>query len=138
MSTTPDGSYKLVDLPANGTVPELTAPMLAWLRDHDYVEHAQLALPNARTIRRLASQSEAKPNMSAVPKGQRNTVLHNWALGRYINHPENRTAIHDDLMERAQSVGCPNPRRKPSGGPSSTTWETDHHHGVSQPPLVVL
>jgi hypothetical protein len=107
MSTIPDGSYKLVDLPADCMVPELTEPMLAWMRDHDYVEHAKPATHDARTIRRLASQGEAKPDMSAVPEGQRNTVLHDWALGRYINHPENRTAIHDDLMERARVSGLP-------------------------------
>ena len=107
MSTITDGPYKLVDLPADGRIPELTRPMLAWLRDHDYVEHAKPTPHDARTIRRLASQGEAKPDMSAVPEGQRNTVLHDWALGRYINHPENRMNIHDDLMERARISGLP-------------------------------
>ena len=81
--------------------------MLAWLRDHDYVEHTKPTTHDTRTIRRLASQSEAKPDMSVIPEGQRNTVLHDWALGRYINHPENRTAIHDDLIERARVSGLP-------------------------------
>ena len=109
MSIVTDGSktYQLVDLPANGTIPELTEPMLAWLRDHDYMEHTKPTMHDARTIRRLASQSEAKPDMSIIPEGQRNTVLHDWALGRYINHPENRTAIHDDLIERSRVSGLP-------------------------------
>ena len=71
------------------------------------MERSKPATHDTRTLRRLASQKEAKPDMSVVPEGQRNTVLHDWALGRYINHPENRTAIHDDLVERATVSGLP-------------------------------
>ena len=106
MSHTESGDYVPVDKP-EGMVPELTEQMLAWLRDHDYVERSKPVTHDTRTIRRLASQKEAKPDMSVIPEGQRNTVLHDWALGRYINHPENRTAIHDDLMERATISGLP-------------------------------
>ena len=107
MSIVTDGPYLLVDLPADGEIPELTEPMLAWLRDHDYVERAKPITHDTRTLRRLASQKDSKPDMSVVPEGQRNTVLHDWALGRYINHPENRANIHDDLMERARISGLP-------------------------------
>ena len=104
MSHTDSGDYVPVDKP-EGMVPELTLPMLEWLRDHDYVERSKPITHDARTLRRLASQKDSKPDMSVVPEGQRNTVLHDWALGRYINHPENRTNIHDDLMERARVSG---------------------------------
>ena len=106
MSQTESGDYTPVDKPES-MVPELTEPMLAWLRDHDYMERSKPVAHDARTLRRLASQKDAKPDMSVVPEGQRNTVLHDWALGRYINHPENRTNIHDDLMERARISGLP-------------------------------
>ncbi len=107
MSTITDGVYKLVDLPEDGMIPELTEPILNWLRNHGYVEHSKPIMHDARTLRRLASQKDSKPDMSVVPEGQRNTVLHDWALGRYINHPENRTNIHDDLIERARVSGLP-------------------------------
>lgn len=107
MSTITDGVYKLVDLPEDGMIPELTEPMLNWLRDHGYVEHSKPIMHDARTLRRLASQKDGKPDMSVVPEGQRNTVLHDWALGRYINHPENRTNIHNDLIDRARVSGLP-------------------------------
>ena len=106
MSQTESGDYVPADKP-EGMVPELTEPMLAWLRDHDYVERSKPIMHDARTLRRLASQRDTKPDMSVVPEGQRNTVLHYWALGRYINHPDNRTNIHDDLMERARVSGLP-------------------------------
>ena len=107
MSIVTDGPYLLVDLPEDGTIPELTEPMLNWLRDHDYMERSKPIMHDTRTLRRLASQKDSKPDMSVIPEGQRNTVLHDWALGRYINHPENRTNIHDDLMERARVSGLP-------------------------------
>lgn len=106
MSHTESGDYVPVDKP-EGTIPELTAPMLNWLRDHDYMERSKPIMHDARTLRRLASQKDSKPDMSVVPEGQRNTVLHDWTLGRYINHPENRTNIHDDLIERALVSGLP-------------------------------
>ncbi|MDK6558109.1 hypothetical protein QP223_10880, partial [Streptococcus agalactiae] len=51
--------------------------------------------------------SEPPIDMSAVPKGSRNQVLHDWAYGRVVNHPENVERMYADLCERARKSGLP-------------------------------
>ena len=46
-------------------------------------------------------------DMSPVPKGARNQVLHDWAFGRLMNHRENAEQIFADLMERARISELP-------------------------------
>jgi hypothetical protein len=46
-----------------------------------------------------------RPDMTPVPKGQRNQTLHDWAYGRAVNHPENLRQIEADLYERGHASG---------------------------------
>ena len=55
-----------------------------------------------------AGDSSRPPvDMSPIPEGSRNTVLHAWAYGRAVNHPENWPAIRLDVFERGQLSGLP-------------------------------
>ena len=44
-------------------------------------------------------------DMSPIPEGQRNQVLHDWMYGRAANHPENWGQIRSDALERGLKSG---------------------------------
>lgn len=96
------GSYELCDLPENSQVPDLSPAMIDWMKDNGYMEEPRKRRKPNLTI---PTASEAEPDMSVVPEGQRNQVLHDWAYGRLANHPENANGIKQDLFSRGRMSG---------------------------------
>lgn len=105
MSILDKGRYSLCDTPLSGKVPELSAQMLIWLKKHGYFEEPNSSRKSSFFIPEANDNSDAEPDMSKVPEGQRNQVLHDWAYGRLANHPENKQNIQNDLMERGRLSG---------------------------------
>lgn len=104
MSLIDDGAYSLCDTPEGDTVPELSPAMLKWMKEHDYFEGGKKK-PERNFYFPTGSDKEAEPDMSKVPEGQRNQVLHDWAYGRLVNHPDNRENIKSDLFDRGRLSG---------------------------------
>lgn len=123
-STANGGRYELVDLPADGgTIPEASRELMRFLETHEYTSRPAApsvpARPTASTmldldsvmrdLDRPVSRDGGRPDMTPVPEGQRNQVLHDWAWGRLKNHPENRRRIEQDLYERGRLSGLRDP-----------------------------
>lgn len=129
-SQTHAGTYSVCDVPNGDSIPELSLALIRWLDQMDCISkpHAQQAYsptpvntasaltttsdsPLAQLLQRAnnygGDDSEPPVDMSAVPKGSRNQVLHDWAYGRVVNHPENMERIYSDLCERARKSGLP-------------------------------
>ncbi|MDF7641742.1 bifunctional DNA primase/polymerase [Bifidobacterium sp. ESL0784] len=118
-SHTTNGDYWLLDMP-NNQVPVMPKKMAQWLEDNGYVEGCDAQPRTFATPKRadtsLSSLDElltepvgnsrnGRPDMTPIPKGQRNQTLHDWAYGRLLNHPENRQAIHSDFFQRGHASG---------------------------------
>lgn len=97
------GSYQLCDVPGSGEIPELSDGMIAWLRKNGYMQTARRSSAPASRIPDISDP--VTPDMSAVPEGQRNQVLHDWAYGRLANHPDNEDNIKADLFKRGHISG---------------------------------
>ncbi|PST47271.1 hypothetical protein CPA40_00055 [Bifidobacterium callitrichos] len=110
------GTYRLLDLP-DGQPPLMPPAMVAWLREHGYVEGetpATMQPDGARPVMmrtryrstRMAGKSvRNEPDMSPVAPGSRNDTLHRWTYGRLANHPDNAARIRDDLYQRGHASG---------------------------------
>lgn len=128
-STIPAGTYDAVARPEDGRRPDLTQPMLEWFESHGYLAKP---LPSSyrgldgRTHHGAAPSTRPAPghdgfgpspapahdgfgpkpvDMSPIPEGQRNQVLHDWMYGRAANHPENWDQIRSDALERGLKSG---------------------------------
>ncbi|MFH6891916.1 bifunctional DNA primase/polymerase [Alloscardovia omnicolens] len=129
-SQTHAGTYSVCDVPNGDSIPELSLALIRWLDQMDCIVKPQTQQkfsptststtsstastamsPLAQLLQRAnnygGDDSEPPVDMSAVPKGSRNQVLHDWAYGRVINHPENVERIYSDLCERARLSGLP-------------------------------
>lgn len=110
------GTYRLLDLP-DGKPPLMPPAMIAWLREHGYVDgetSAAIRPDGARPVlmrtryrsTRMAGKSvRNEPDMTPVAPGSRNDTLHRWTYGRLANHPDNAARIRDDLYARGHASG---------------------------------
>lgn len=120
------GDYRLLDVPGETGIPELSLDMCRWLTvtpgyvlddpqqpmqpvfSHDgYVQESTKGSPSlAQLMKRGGGGSgEPQPDMTPIPPGSRNTDLHAWAYGRAINHQDNLTTIELDLYQRGRASG---------------------------------
>ena len=120
------GDYRLLDVPGETGIPELSLDMCRWLTgtpgyvlddpqqpmqpvfSHDgYVRETPKGSPSlAQLMKRGGGGSgEPQPDMTPIPPGSRNTDLHAWAYGRAINHQDNLTTIELDLYQRGRASG---------------------------------
>lgn len=127
-SQTKAGVYELCDIPNGDTVPELSMALVRWLNNLNCVTQPQtLSMPTLPASATIVTTGDMSPlsqllnkayagygenntppvDMSPVPKGARNQVLHDWAFGRLVNHRENAEQIFADLMERARISELP-------------------------------
>ena len=119
------GDYRLLDVPGETGIPELSLDMCRWLTgtpgyvlddpqqpmqpvfSHDgYVQETHKGSPSlVQLMKRGGGCGEPQPDMTPIPPGSRNTDLHAWAYGRAINHQDNLTAIELDLYQRGRASG---------------------------------
>lgn len=118
------GDYRLLDVPGETGIPELSLDMCRWLTvtpgyvlddpqqpmqpvfSHDgYVRESSKGSPSLAQLMKRGSGGEPQPDMTPIPPGSRNTDLHAWAYGRAINHQDNLTAIELDLYQRGRASG---------------------------------
>ena len=110
-------AWKLIDTTSTPAQPHpMPQALLALLDRLGFVKHEptpaerQLAAYARRAGRRDAmagfmGESTGAPDMSPIPEGQRNQVLHDWMYGRAANHPENWDQIRSDALERGLKSG---------------------------------
>ena len=118
------GDYRLLDVPGETGIPELSLDMCRWLTvtpgyvlddpqqpmqpvfSHDgYVRETTKGSPSLAQLMKRSGGGEPQPDMTPIPPGSRNTDLHAWAYGRAINHQDNLTAIELDLYQRGRASG---------------------------------
>lgn len=120
------GDYRLLDVPGETGIPELSLDMCRWLTvtpgyvlddpqqpmqpvfSHDgYVGETTKGSPSLAQLMKRGGGGggEPQPDMTPIPPGSRNTDLHAWAYGRAINHQDNLTAIELDLYQRGRASG---------------------------------
>ena len=119
------GDYRLLDVPGETGIPELSLDMCRWLTvtpgyvlddpqqpmqpvfSHDgYVRETPKGSPSlAQLMKRGGGGGEPQPDMTPIPPGSRNNDLHAWAYGRAINHQDNLTTIELDLYQRGRASG---------------------------------
>lgn len=120
------GDYRLLDVPGETGIPELSLDMCRWLTvtpgyvlddpqqpmqpvfSHGgYARETPKGSPSlAQLMKRGGGGSgEPQPDMTPIPPGSRNTDLHAWAYGRAINHQDNLTTIELDLYQRGRASG---------------------------------
>ena len=119
------GDYRLLDVPGETGIPELSLDMCRWLTvtpgyvlddpqqpmqpvfSHDgYVRETPKGSPSlAQLMKRGSGGGEPQPDMTPIPPGSRNNDLHAWAYGRAINHQDNLTTIELDLYQRGRASG---------------------------------
>ena len=120
------GDYRLLDVPGETGIPELSLDMCRWLTgtpgyvlddpqqpmqpvfSHDgYVGETPKGSPSLAQLMKRGGGGggEPQPDMTPIPPGSRNTDLHAWAYGRAINHQDNLTAIELDLYQRGRASG---------------------------------
>lgn len=108
--------WSLVSTTATPDAPHpMPESLLKLLAEYGFVKHEptpaerQLAAYTRRAGRRDAMAGfmgeTGAPDMSPIPEGQRNQVLHDWMYGRAANHPENWPQIKDDAMGRGLKSG---------------------------------
>lgn len=119
-SHTAKGDYRLLDMPKDG-IPIMPDTIADWLEANGYVEGVPASHPSSHashpSSRPLPDLDElmrdsidldgrnGHPDMTPIPEGQRNTTLHDWAYGRLLNHPDNASGIHADLLARGHASG---------------------------------
>ena len=121
------GDYRLLDVPGETGIPELSLDMCRWLTvtpgyvlddpqqpmqpvfSHGgYVRGSSKGSPSlAQLMKRGGGGGEPQPDMTPIPPGSRNNDLHAWAYGRALNHPDNWPNIRLDLFERGRLSGLP-------------------------------
>lgn len=119
------GDYRLLDVPGENGIPELSLDMCRWLTNTPgyvlddsqqlmqpvfshggYVRETPKGSPSlAQLMKRGGGGGEPQPDMTPIPPGSRNTDLHAWAYGRAINHQDNLTTIELDLYQRGRASG---------------------------------
>ena len=120
------GDYRLLDVPGETGIPELSLDMCRWLTgtpgyvlddpqqpmqpvfSHDgYVRETPKGSPSLAQLMKRGGGGggEPQPDMTPIPPGSRNTDLHAWAYGRAINHQDNLPAIELDLYQRGRASG---------------------------------
>ena len=120
------GDYRLLDVPGETGVPELSLDMCRWLTvtpgyvlddpqqpmqpvfSHDgYVRETPKGSPSLAQLMKRGGGGggEPQPDMTPIPPGSRNNDLHAWAYGRAINHQDNLTTIELDLYQRGRASG---------------------------------
>lgn len=120
------GDYRLLDVPGETGIPELSLDMCRWLTgtpgyvlddpqqpmqpvfSHDgYVRETPKGSPSLAQLMKRGGGGggEPQPDMTPIPPGSRNTDLHAWAYGRAINHQDNLTTIELDLYQRGRASG---------------------------------
>ena len=120
------GDYRLLDVPGETGIPELSLDMCRWLTgtpgyvlddpqqpmqpvfSHDgYVRETPKGSPSLAQLMKRGGGGggEPQPDMTPIPPGSRNNDLHAWAYGRAINHQDNLTAIELDLYQRGRASG---------------------------------
>lgn len=120
------GDYRLLDVPGETGIPELSLDMCRWLTgtpgyvlddpqqpmqpvfSHDgYVRETTKGSPLLAQLMKRGGGGggEPQPDMTPIPPGSRNNDLHAWAYGRAINHQDNLTAIELDLYQRGRASG---------------------------------
>lgn len=127
-STANGGRYELVDVP-DGVIPEATPQIMRFLESHEYTNTPKTSVPGPAALdldsvmrgRPAGRPSAGLPDMSPVPEGQRNQVLHDWAWGRLKNHPDNMPQIERDLYARGHASGLMDPE-------ISTIWKSICRH----------
>lgn len=110
-------AWKLIDSTSTPGQPHpMPKALLDLLDAYGFVKHEptpaerQLAAYTRRAGRRdvmagFMGESTGAPDMTPIPEGQRNQVLHDWMYGRAANHPENWDQIKDDVLERGLKSG---------------------------------
>lgn len=122
------GDYRLLDVPGETGIPELSLDMCRWLTvtpgyvlddpqqpmqpvfsNDGYVRETHKGSPSLTQLmkRSVGGGGEPQPDMTPIPPGSRNTDLHAWAYGRAANHPDNWPSIRLDLFERGRLSGLP-------------------------------
>lgn len=121
-SHTDAGDYRVAD---DHPVADMSRSMVAWLREHGYTTEKPKASHKGgdafmHTDGRTAGQRndgfspagpprpnrpQGRPAFIHPVEGERNDRLYRHYSGRYINHPEDRERIHDDLIANAAAVG---------------------------------
>ena len=120
------GDYRLLDVPGETGIPELSLDMCRWLTvtpgyvlddpqqpmqpvfSHDgYVGETPKGSPSLAQLMKRGGGGggEPQPDMTPIPPGSRNNDLHAWAYGRAINHQDNLTTIELDLYQRGRASG---------------------------------
>ena len=120
------GDYRLLDVPGETGIPELSLDMCRWLTVtpgyvlDDPQQPMQPVFSHGGCVREKPKGSpslaqlmkrggggsgEPQPDMTPIPPGSRNNDLHAWAYGRAINHQDNLTAIELDLYQRGRASG---------------------------------
>ena len=120
------GDYRLLDVPGETGIPELSLDMCRWLTvtsgyvlddpqqpmqpvfSHGgYVRETTKGSPSLAQLMKRGGGGggEPQPDMTPIPPGSRNNDLHAWAYGRAINHQDNLTAIELDLYQRGRASG---------------------------------
>ena len=109
--------WELIDATSTPAAPHpMPESLLKLLAEYGFVKHEptpaerQLAAYTRRAGRRDAmagfmGESTGAPDMTPIPEGQRNQVLHDWMYGRAANHPENWDQIRSDALERGLKSG---------------------------------
>lgn len=120
------GDYRLLDVPGETGIPELSLDMCRWLTvtpgyvlddsqqpmqpvfsNGGYVRESSKGSPSLAQLMKRGGGGggEPQPDMTSIPPGSRNTDLHAWAYGRAINHQDNLTTIELDLYQRGRASG---------------------------------
>ena len=119
------GDYRLLDVPGETGIPELSLDMCRWLTvtpgyvlddpqqpmqpvfSHGgYAKESKGSPSLAQLMKRGGGGGgEPQPDMTPIPPGSRNNDLHAWAYGRAINHQDNLTTIELDLYQRGRASG---------------------------------
>ena len=120
------GDYRLLDVPGETGIPELSLDMCRWLTvtpgyvlddpqqpmqpvfSHDgYVGETTKGSPSLAQLMKRGGGGggEPQPDMTPIPPGSRNNDLHAWAYGRAINHQDNLATIELDLYQRGRASG---------------------------------
>ena len=120
------GDYRLLDVPGETGIPELSLDMCRWLTvtpgyvlddpqqpmqpvfsNDGYVRETSKGSPSLAQLMKRGGGGggEPQPDMTPIPPGSRNNDLHAWAYGRAINHQDNLTAIELDLYQRGRASG---------------------------------
>ncbi|MBQ2221583.1 MAG: hypothetical protein II419_08000, partial [Acidaminococcaceae bacterium] len=129
-SVTDKGEYRLCGLPDSDSVPELSPQLCDWLKIGGAVETVKPCAP--QSMRDLSEPRPSfsgnvhggTPDLSPIPKGQRNSTLFSWTLGRLIHYPQNAPQIREDLNTRGRISGL-------TERECETIWNSANKHALN-------